>query len=165
MKLIDEKGKLFGKINLIDLVILVIIVGIVCALGFKLFSGHQEEVVHPVEKGKVEVTILVKDVLTEVKDGIHEGDKLIIDKNLTDIEIEKLETKNSKTIAVSEQGVINVDENPLRTDILITFSYETEISDCGIKLYEEPVKINGDIELETKNFKATAKVIDIKEVK
>ena len=36
MKIIDEKGRLFGKINLIDLLVLVLVVAVVLAVGWKL---------------------------------------------------------------------------------------------------------------------------------
>ena len=34
MKLIDEKGRLFGKINLIDLLVVLLIVAVIAAGGF-----------------------------------------------------------------------------------------------------------------------------------
>ena len=36
MKVLDEKGKLFGKINLIDLIVIVVLVLILAAVGWKL---------------------------------------------------------------------------------------------------------------------------------
>ena len=36
MKLVDEKGRLFGKINLIDLLVIVLVIAIVAAVGWKL---------------------------------------------------------------------------------------------------------------------------------
>ena len=36
MKLIDEKGRLFGKINLIDLLVVLLIVAVLAAVAWKL---------------------------------------------------------------------------------------------------------------------------------
>ena len=36
MKLIDEKGRLFGKINLIDLLVMLLIVAVLAAVVWKL---------------------------------------------------------------------------------------------------------------------------------
>ena len=36
MKLIDEKGRLFGKINLIDLLVVILIVTVIAAVVWKL---------------------------------------------------------------------------------------------------------------------------------
>ena len=34
MKIIDEKGRLFGKINLIDLLVIVLVIAIISAVGW-----------------------------------------------------------------------------------------------------------------------------------
>lgn len=39
MKVIDEKGKLFGKLNIIDLVVIVLIIAAVAVVGVKLLGG------------------------------------------------------------------------------------------------------------------------------
>ena len=36
MKIIDEKGRLFGKINLIDLLVIILVVAVVAAVGWKV---------------------------------------------------------------------------------------------------------------------------------
>ena len=40
MKVLDEKGKLFGKINLIDLIVIVVLVLILVAVGWKLAGSR-----------------------------------------------------------------------------------------------------------------------------
>lgn len=45
MKVIDEKGKMFGKINLIDLLVILVLVLIVAAVGWKLFGSQISQAV------------------------------------------------------------------------------------------------------------------------
>jgi len=45
MKILDEKGRLFGKLNLIDLVVVLIIIVGVAAVGMKLFGNKAVETV------------------------------------------------------------------------------------------------------------------------
>lgn len=45
MKIIDKNGRLFGKLNLIDLAVIVVIVVVVAALGMKLFGNDAVEAV------------------------------------------------------------------------------------------------------------------------
>ena len=40
MSIIDKKGKLFGKLNIIDLIAIVLIVAVVVLLGAKLMGGQ-----------------------------------------------------------------------------------------------------------------------------
>lgn len=43
MKIIDEKGKLFGKINIIDLLIIVLIVAALVVVGVKVLGGDKAD--------------------------------------------------------------------------------------------------------------------------
>lgn len=56
MKLIDEKGRLFGKVNLIDLAVILVIVVAVAALAMKFFGN---DVVESVTSPKVTITYQV----------------------------------------------------------------------------------------------------------
>lgn len=47
MKILDEKGKLFGKINVIDLLILVVIVAVLAGIGAMVLGGNADEPVNP----------------------------------------------------------------------------------------------------------------------
>lgn len=47
MKILDEKGKLFGKINVIDLLILVVIVAVLVGIGVKVLGGNADEPANP----------------------------------------------------------------------------------------------------------------------
>ncbi len=61
MSIIDKQGKLFGKLNIIDLIAIVLIVAVVALLGFKFLGGHSgglagagQPVVYTVEVDGVE---------------------------------------------------------------------------------------------------------------
>ena len=43
MKLFDEKGKVFGKINVIDLLVILVIVAALIVVGIKAFGGKQAQ--------------------------------------------------------------------------------------------------------------------------
>ena len=45
MKIIDKNGRLFGKLNLIDLAVILVVVIVVGALGMKLFGNDAVEAV------------------------------------------------------------------------------------------------------------------------
>ncbi len=42
MKLMDEKGRLFGKINLFDLLVILAILAVVAGVGYKLLSDRKQ---------------------------------------------------------------------------------------------------------------------------
>ena len=47
MKIINEKGKLFGIINVVDLLVLVAAIAVVAGVGYKLFAKQIKEVASP----------------------------------------------------------------------------------------------------------------------
>ena len=53
MKLIDEKGRLFGKINLIDLLVVLLIVAVLAAVVWKLGGSRAAAAVAGTEKKAV----------------------------------------------------------------------------------------------------------------
>ena len=55
MKIINEKGKLFGLINIVDLLVLIAAVAVAAGVGYKLFAPQIKESVQP----QVELTALV----------------------------------------------------------------------------------------------------------
>nr|WP_242855604.1 DUF4330 domain-containing protein [Ruminiclostridium josui] len=71
MKLIDEKGRLFGKVNIIDLVVVLLVLLLAAAVGYKVLSPKIAS--SPTAQG--EVTAVVKctfrtdTVVSQVKAG------------------------------------------------------------------------------------------------
>lgn len=63
MSIIDKKGKLFGKLNIIDLIAVILIVAVVALLGYKLMSnqgglaGEGQPVVYTVKVRNVDQRI------------------------------------------------------------------------------------------------------------
>lgn len=47
MKILDEKGKLFGKINVIDLLVIVVIFAVLIGIGAKVLGGNADESSNP----------------------------------------------------------------------------------------------------------------------
>ena len=43
MKLINEKGKLFGVINVVDLLVLLAVIAVAAGVGYKLFAPQIAE--------------------------------------------------------------------------------------------------------------------------
>ncbi|MEG1577764.1 MAG: DUF4330 domain-containing protein [Oscillospiraceae bacterium] len=65
MKVVDEKGKLFGKINIIDLLVIVLVIGAIALVGWKLIGNRGADI------GKT-VGITYSAVATEVDPAVYE---------------------------------------------------------------------------------------------
>ena len=94
MKLIDEKGRLFGKLNLIDLLVVLLIVAAVAAVVWKLggrkaaaaVTGSDKQVVYTVEFEDVPADIAEYAKTQTGKTLVN--DSKLIDASVTDVRTE-----------------------------------------------------------------------------
>lgn len=162
MKLIDEKGRLFGKINIIDLVFLILLVVLLCGVSYNLFfkksNGVSEQ---PKVKEDVAVEFLIRGLVPEVENGIKIGEKIIVNNQLTDAEVIDVAVNNSKILITDSAGQTSLQETPLQIDIKLTVKMKVDVSDAGYFYNDEKMKVNGDFEIETKEFYSNSKIIAI----
>lgn len=74
--MIDKNGKLFGKINIIDLLIIIIIILALVFAGTKILGrDSSNKITNAVSKpGTVRITVFCDDVKDFVPDALHIGD-------------------------------------------------------------------------------------------
>ena len=127
MKFIDEKGRLFGKLNLIDLlVVLVIIVGVV-AVGMKVFGN---DAVEAVTSQKVTLTyeVICEDVPQHVADYCTDniGGQLLSSGKLLNAHI-----VDCKSVSVSDE----------QTDLYFTIEAKTTFSGTVYAVGSQEVRV------------------------
>ncbi len=111
MKLLDEKGRLFGKINLIDFIVAVVLIAAVAAVAWKLIGSKIAEAMAP-EPPVYEYEVLCSGVYPEVADFAETcvGDRLLTNDGLLDGEV----------VAVRQEAhvptLLDVSENDLSKD-------------------------------------------------
>ena len=103
MPLVDKKGKLFGKINLIDFLIVVIIIAVVAALGLKFVLPNM---LNPVADQEYEIQFFIEEAPDFVKPYIMEQDVLVkdFDKALTLGRVLNTTTDKSINYTVNSEG-------------------------------------------------------------
>lgn len=119
MKLIDEKGKIFGKINLIDLVVVALILFIVAAVGYKILSPRIST--SPTAQG--EITALVKCTFRSdsVTKSVQPGQKLVFGTDYIDnAYITDVKSTPSDYITTDTQAKAHLEKHPVLKDIYIT---------------------------------------------
>lgn len=99
MKLIDEKGRLFGKINLIDLLVIVLLVAVLAAIVWKLGGNKAAAAVTDSNKAVV-YTVEFEDVPADIADfastQVHQtlvNDSKLISAVITDVRTESYENE------------------------------------------------------------------------
>ena len=174
MNILDSKGRLFGKINLLDLgaalVILLVIVGIFIFPGT---SGSVAQV--GAKKVPVEVDLLVRglnvrDPQQLFKEGFAKGGKtnvIIRNQPYGQIGIKSVrQLERTLTIGQPDGSVKELPdprkENNFSTDFILTLEGQATVTKDGPVLGNSKVKIGMPFELEGFNYNFNASVIDIR---
>jgi hypothetical protein len=157
MKLIDEKGKMFGKINAIDLGIIVLILVLCFGTYYKFFKLENTSVSKAMEPIKYDVKI--QGCRVYLKDAIKNGDTLY-DKTSgnaigTIVEVKAEPAKQDLQLL---NGTYKECEIPSRFDLTLTV--EAQGSENKVNRVYELV-VNSTKNFKTKYANATGKVSKI----
>lgn len=171
MKLLDSKGRLFGKVSILDLgaglIIFMVIVGI-----FVLPGTSGKGLVAQVETKPIQIDTVVRGL------NVMEPESLIKDlkANKTNIIIRNQPAGQVDVIKVEQlprnlavpqpDGTVKPLPDPrpegrFSQDMILTLSGNAEITPTGVVLGNQKIKIGTVLELEGKSYNFNASVINI----
>ncbi len=173
MKILDTRGRLFGKVSILDLgaalVILLVVVGI---FFFPGTSGSVAQVGAPTKPVEVDLVVRglnVRDPQELFNQGLKSGGKTnIIIRNQPHGEIGIKSVKQLPRTTSVPQPDGSVKElpdpkaNQYAIDLLLTLAGKAQITDTGPVIGNSKLKIGIPIELEGFNYDFNATVIDVR---
>ncbi len=154
MKLINERGKLFGLINLVDLVLLLVIVLGIAAVGYKTLQQPIQEVVK--KEAPVVVSLRVRGAMPylveEMTEKIKAGDRLVSGNGFDNAEVVSVEAVPYVYSDFSPDGTGVTVTDPIKSDILITVK-STGVQDAAIfKIGTQEVRAGRGFTFKTNRF-------------
>ncbi|WP_028083124.1 DUF4330 domain-containing protein [Dolichospermum circinale] len=173
MAILDSKGRLFGKINLLDLgaalVILLVVVGIFIFPGTSGSVAQVGAKTVPIEVDLVVRGLNVRDPEQLFKQGFTTGGKtnvIIRNQPYGQIGIKSIkELDRMLTIPQPDGSVKELPDprkNNFSTDFILTLQDKATVTKDGPVLGNNKVKIGMTFELEGFNYNFNASVIDIR---
>ena len=143
MKLIDEKGRLFGKINLIDLLVVLLIVAVLAAVVWKLGGKKAAAAVTGADKRAV-YTVEFEDVPADIA-------------HFAETQIGKSLVNDSKVIAASITDVQTEDYAGENGHLRLYITVEASASFTGnvYKVGPQEVRVGYEYILKTSEFELT----------
>ncbi|NLY77575.1 MAG: DUF4330 domain-containing protein [Tissierellia bacterium] len=163
MKLIDENGRIFGKVNLLDFIAIIVVLALVLLTFFKMFNKQLSDITSQEELVKVQVKFQVVgdkgyfDVV-QVGDKLGEGKKYL-DGSVIDVDLLPVEVTN-----LDAEGNVVVSEDPLQEKAVITIEATVPYEDYCYKLGTQELRQGKTIFLESDLYKYMAQIISIKVV-
>ncbi|MDD4570857.1 MAG: DUF4330 domain-containing protein [Tepidanaerobacteraceae bacterium] len=157
MSFIDNKGRFFGLINIIDLLIIILVVAVIGRFTLKT----QQKSAGAVTKN-IEVVLHVKEVRDATADVIEVGD--IVKETKTNAvlgEITNLDVKPSDTIVETADGRVVTYPNPVYKDIYITLIGSGSAGENAIVLGSNEIRVGTALQLKTNMYSVTTTVMSI----
>lgn len=172
MKLIDSKGRLFGKVNILDLgaiaVIILVLIGIFVVPGP---TGSVAQVGNT-SFDKLEVSLLVRGLnlknASEFIESIKDSNVNVIVRNekAGSLTIKSVEELPSYVAANQPDGTVKavLDPRPIvayNTDMILDMDAKGKMTKDGAILANQKVKIGTLLELDGSNYNFRGTVIDV----
>ena len=156
-----KDGKVFGKINILDFFVLLVIVLLVIGaiLKFGKFNNKTDES----STQTIEYKIEVKSIREFTINALASGDTVYDSQTGVNIgKITNVEKKPAETYDVAENGEIMKVYNPYRYDIVITIETPGDASkDAYYANKTIELKLDSEKKIETKYAKTTGKLMEI----
>lgn len=143
MKLIDEKGRLFGKINLIDLLVVLLIVAVLAAVVWKLGGNKAAAAVSGSNK-KAVYTVEMEDVPADIA-------------AFADTQIGKSLVNDSKVIAavITDVRTETYDDALGHVRLYVTVEADASFTGNVYKVGAQEVRVGYEYILKTSEFELT----------
>lgn len=161
MKIIDDKGRLFGKLNILDLGIILMILALGLAGFYKLKADNVATFIKPkpvdikvIVRAREETSlneIKVGDILKEYDTGIVLG------------EIKSIDIKPAKIEVKTADGQVKLAEIPERYDFYIDINGSATINENAIVSGNKELRIGNKLVLRTKTYALESYILEINE--
>ena len=160
--MIDEKGRLFGKINIVDLLVIIVVVILAVVLGMKLF-GAGGALAGPGAATKLTYTVRVNGVQPAVYEDIQKwipGDPLMASGSLLPGQVLAVEAQPHDAVVTLDttDGAL---ELPLEEGLLdLTFTIEVDVTNLITnEVGTQEVRIGKSHIVKTQHFELSGGII------
>lgn len=164
MKIINEKGRLFGIINVVDLAVLIIVVLVAFAAVVKLSGGNIKA---PIASAKKEVAITLKapSKSSSLLTAFNKGDQLMYGKLFIDAYIQNVELTPTMVNVQLPTGEIIPTPDPVFKDIFITFTSKVDAGQDVLVIGNSEIRIGTTYNINTKSASTACYVMKIEYTK
>lgn len=164
MKLIDKKGKLFGRIHIFDIVVILVFIAVILGAMNKFSSGNIISFDGGSKKVHVTYWVETNEYRPEYLETLKVGDVLSEDKTYLDAKITDVKIIDDNITRVDNNGNIVVGPHPFYKRALVqvdgTLDYKEPLYDLG----KQEVRVGAVIFLTTDKVDLSVVVTDFQVV-
>ncbi len=161
--IINEKGKLFGKISIIDIIVLLCIL----VAGFGLYTKLTAPAAKKVEtqNQSIEYSLLIKDVRIGTVKALKNSDVVInsLTKEHTGNIVAVSEAPTMRIVELTD-GTVQAIEIPDKYDVTVTIRLDGKVNDMGFyTATNQSLTVGSTQNIQTKFANTSGTIIDVRE--
>jgi hypothetical protein len=162
LKLLDDKGKVFGLINIIDLIVLVFVVALVLGGAYRFYGPRQNGDIFQQEGDTVLMKGRVFDVSKYTANVIRVGD-IVIDTaaQVPFGEIISVETVPHRRPVDTAEGKVVLSEVPERFDVILSLKGAARVSEHAIRIATHDVRVGSRIVLGGREYSIATTILQV----
>jgi hypothetical protein len=129
--IVDKQGRIFGKVSLIDLLLLIVLVGLLLGFGFRRFSNKAVQIVNA--NKTFTVTFVVEKVRDFSINAVNEGDLFYQQYGQQPLGVVKAKTTRPahEILKDNTTGLAHYVEMEGKYDLYITLECSGNVNDTG----------------------------------
>lgn len=164
MKIINEKGKLFGLINILDLITIVLIVAVVFGAYTKFFKGGTNlSIISSNRTKEMEFVVRLSPNYEAYFSQLAVGDKIAEKKRYLKAEITQVDIVDAYRSVTDENGTVHKKKHPFFKVALVTIKGTVSDKDPIYKLGDQEIRVGTPHWVTTQLCNISGHVYQIKE--
>jgi len=154
---IMKNGRLFGLINIIDLLALLLVVLVIAGVGYSLLGSKAQDIVNP--DVEMLATMRIRGAMPHLYDELVASDKRIVSGNsFLDAEVVSVEKIPYVVQTSTSEGVIVDATDPTKVDIIIVVKAYVSQGTPSPKIGAQEVRTGRTYTLKTQTFECNANI-------
>jgi hypothetical protein len=165
LKILDDRSRLFGIVNPVDLVAIIAVVAVIVVIANVLFGVRASTVVQP-QTGVVRATVYAGSVRDWVPTSVKIGDPMNRKAGNAMGKVVAVQASPAINEVPTADGTLKMTKSKIFTDVYITVEGPGNITDTGANLQDEQLRSNQQLDIQTPLFEATgARIRKIEKVR
>ncbi|MEW6770605.1 MAG: DUF4330 domain-containing protein [Bacillota bacterium] len=156
MRLLDEKGRIFGRLNLIDAIILLVLLMLAAGAAYKFFLPQSTT-----PPTLVKFTVLVPAVPPETARMVKAGDRLVAGASYVPVTIKEVVSEPALSTETDAHGRKVVARDPYFKDLLVTLEGQVPITTAQIKLGAQEIRAGREYYVKTLTYELKGTIIKV----
>lgn len=160
VKFMDNRGRLLGKVNVVDLFVIVIIIALAAAVIYKKTSNavNTAGVGGDAADEYCYVTLYCNQMVPEVSSTISIGDHMVANGKYTDAEIVAVNEQPAAYVGYDDNGKAVLSQHPLWKDVTVVIKEKISPNSVILKVGEQEVRVGYQYIFKTQRVESGAKV-------